>query len=142
MKLKAIRKKYITMEDIYNSASKAESKKFVDLWSSYGYRFFDKIPVNTIMIKYAMEKPCFVKWLLSNYLVEKVEEFTPFTIEIPINSPEEYWEVWHRMNADAAYFDKYMSYITRDDTNINFTNKNSTKLWRYVDNIGIKNNLK
>ncbi len=77
-----------------------------------------------------------------NKLAHKIgklkKPFKPFTIEIPVNSPEEYWEIWHRINAHYTHFDNYRAktfkHAEQDElTHIKFGTKNSHKLWKYVD---------
>lgn len=71
----------------------------------------------------------------------KTEGFKPFTLEITIESPEEAWNLWHRMNmsedhikGDAEYPDAYLdrlSYVTLDGS-----------IWDALDNELIKQKLK
>lgn len=130
---------YITMADIYKVGSAVEINNFVHYWTHQGYRFFDHISVDKDMLTYAKDKKCLIEWLVENKYITKIEPFKPFTIEIPVNSDKEYWEVWHRMNINSKYFETYRDKIKlrgSRDTMIDFDNTNSTKLWRYVDERG------
>ena len=128
------------MNEIDNVASMEEAEAFIYYWHTQGYRFYDSIPVDEKMLKYAQDKPCFMDWLLLQNHIQVIEPFQPLTIEIPVNSPEEYWEVWHRMNAGYQCFDSYRKEIT-ENKHVNFGTNNSLKLWKYVDAVRIRHEL-
>ena len=52
--------------------------------------------------------------------------------------PEEYWEVWHRMNAGTSWLEGYKNHLKNhpagEKKGLEFKNENSHKLWKYVDN--------
>ena len=122
----------ITITDICNTkATFDEFNRFHKYYSKCGFMRNEPIPVDKKMIAYCSDK-CFINWLIKIGKLKRAEIFQPFTIEIPINSPEEYWEVWHRMNAGAKSLDGYRRQAV-DTIMIDFDNSNSHKLWREVE---------
>ena len=126
----------ITMNDVVKSgASSAEIDKFIRHHLPDHY-WMEDIKVNQELLDYC-SKDCFTDWLIKIGKLKRVEKFQPFTIESPVNSPEEYWEVWHRMNMRALDdMESYRSYQGKSNgtkTHMNFTNKNTDKLWKYVN---------
>ena len=101
------------------------------------FSFHEPIPVNESLLVYC-SKGCFVDWLIDIGKLKLKKIFFPFTIEIPINSPEEYWEVWHRMNAGTSWLEGYKNHLKNhpagEKKGLEFKNENSHKLWKYVDN--------
>lgn len=79
-----------------------EENKFVTTMIKMGYSFRNKIRVDKEFINYFTQHDCFVKWLLGNEFIEKVEVFKPFTIEIKIDSPEKYWDLYQRVNVNIG----------------------------------------
>lgn len=130
----------ITITEVCNSkATHQEFIRFALYWNKKGYTRNGKIPVDKKLLAYCSTE-CFVDWLIEIGKLKKAKKFQPFTLEIPINSPEEYWEVWHRLNAHHRHFEIYRNKLIKnsvepleDLTHIHFDSKNSHKLWKYVD---------
>jgi hypothetical protein len=137
--MQIIKGKSITMQDVIESPSSLEeTQKFLTHWHLQNYQLTDLIPVEDVILY--SKKECLINWLIKIGKLKKVEVFQPFTIEIPVNSPEEYWEVWHRMNMRSLHdMDSYRNHQRKrkDRTkHMSFDNSNSHKLWKYVDQTG------
>jgi hypothetical protein len=147
-KYEVIEDQFISMSDVHHGpSSQGETQEFMEHWWRLGYRFFSTIPVDEKFLIYAANKKCLLKWLEKIGKLKKVKVFQSFTIEIPVNSQEEYWEVWHRMNAHYTNFGIYREHMVEgavektDLTHINFKDTNSHKLWKYVNQYRRKNGL-
>ena len=138
MKYKIIENRYITMQDVSWSASDRQTEHFIRHWHFKGYTFLQSILVNEAMLEYAHDKKCFLDWLIKKGHIKEIKQFQPFTIEIPVNSREEYLEVWYKMGLPITVFDGSTPAITE---RIDMDGGNSHKLWKYVDVIGRRHGI-
>ena len=92
------------------SPNKTEESNFITtMISELSYSFYNKINIDEKFIKYTEQHPCFIKWLLENNFLEEVEVFKPFTVEIKIDSPAKFWDLYERLNVNyETSFDSKM----------------------------------
>jgi len=107
----------------------AENASFITkMIKEFGYNYGDMIIISEKFIDYFTQHPCFVQFLLANEFIEKVKEFKPFTIELKIDSPEEYWGLWHRLNFGSNSLENYLK-----GHNHNFSMDGTLRLFGEID---------
>ena len=91
-----------------------EKKAFLGKMIDWEHDLEDYIKIDFAFINYFTQHSCFEEWLIKEGFIRKIvkEVFEPFTIEIPINSNEDYENLYHRLNAGKTVFEKgeYNSY--------------------------------
>ena len=93
--------------------------------TEFGYQYGEVVTIDDKFLNYIEQHPCFVKWLLENGFIEEVDAFKPFTVEIRIDSPEKFWDLYERIDINhGGTFDSYM------DKGII---KNSSPSWKEVN---------
>ena len=119
-----------------STPSHAENNSFLTtMIRDFNYSYGDGIPINDKFIEYIEQHKCFIEWLLVNDFIEKViEPFKPFYITLKINSAEEYWTLWHRLNVHLTDGTTLEEYLGRKRLFNGDNLANRQNLWDTVDN--------
>jgi len=119
-----------------STPSHAENNSFLTtMIRDFNYSYGDGIPINDKFIEYIEQHKYFIEWLLVNDFIEKViEPFKPFYITLKINSAEEYWTLWHRLNVHLTDGTTLEEYLGRKRLFNGDNLANRQNLWDTVDN--------
>ena len=99
---------------------------FIEYLKEYGYK---NEPDFDILMKWTDKRDN--QFLIDKGFIEEIKEFEPFELKLNINSKEELYCLWHKLNLNPINIKNY-TYCTK---NIPETYSENDKLWRQVNEV-------